>query len=77
MTIPLYLNDNPVAKGGLGVDLRYLGVAVTKVELLDALMDLLLANSRLTLTIEHLQAPVHKRRVVVVEPASTHIVSTL
>ena len=37
------LNDDAVAEGGVGIDVADLGLAVAKVQLHDALVDLLLA----------------------------------
>lgn len=67
--LPGHLDDDSAAEGGLRVDLPDLGVAVVEVQLLDAVVDLPLSDHRLGLPVRTVQASVHKRRVLIVEPA--------
>jgi hypothetical protein len=67
--LPSDLDDDAAAEGGLRVDLPDLGVAVIEVQLLDAVVDLPLSDHRLSLPVRTVQASVHKRRVLIVEPA--------
>lgn len=54
-----------------GTHLADLGMAVAEVELLDAVMDLLLADHGQRLAVGRVETAVHERRVVVVESAQT------
>lgn len=62
-----YLNDNSLAEGPLGVDLGDLGVAIAETELLDLLVDLLLADDGIHILVGGVQASVDEGRLIVVK----------
>jgi hypothetical protein len=64
----LYLHNYTITQRGLRVNLTDLGMAISKIQLLNLLMDLLLPNDRLGLTVWSIQTTVNKGRVIVVKP---------
>jgi hypothetical protein len=69
--LPGHLDHNALPQGRLRVDLGDLGVTVVEIQLLDLLVDLLLADDGAGLAVRWVQAPVDERRALVVKPAAS------
>jgi len=67
------LNDHSIAKSSLRVHLLDFGMAVIEIKLGDAVVDLPLANNRLSLMVGIVKASVDKRGVFIVKAASKTI----
>jgi len=62
-----YLNNNSIFQSELRINLAYLSMAITKIQLLNFLVYLFLADCRSRFSIG-IQSPMHEGRMLIVEP---------